>query len=762
METAVKRRLQPGAILEPPWVTLALVAVVAISLAAAVFSHRKLVVEPHRAAVAEAAQARATAYAMRVNQYVTERKDALERLSSHPDVLAALEDGTPDRDSWRQLAGEHLQPDARFYIQAGQDNSLAAAGNFVAHQMSTRVFEGEVPPPQGARIGGQWRLLFARPVHSGAEIAGALIISMPADSLASAMLGGDDTGRVELLQAVPDSNPGSLIRHGSAGDTVAEISLATVVPHWRLRFSATPAFADDIRRPWVAFTFTLILLAALTLTAAALVLRLAAHRHLPATAEGGIGVSLFRAPGPDSVPPPPPFPRHVFRDYDIRGKAGSELSPYFAEQLGKALGTRARELGEATLAMAADGRLSSPDLSAALCRGIISTGCDLVDLGTVPTPLMNYAINILDDTGSGIMVTASHNPPEDNGFKIVLGGHVLNSAEIRDLHQRMEEKAYRTGSGKVRREDIGERYMDAVVADVLPATGSKVVVDCGNGIVGDFAPTLLRRLGCEVTELHCQVDGEFPGHDPDPTVADNLEDLIAVVRQKKANLGIAFDGDGDRLVAVTATGRIVWPDELLMIFARDVVARSPGCDVIFDVKSTRRLQDLISGYGGRPLMWKTGHAHMRNKMAETSAPVGGEFSGHIFFNDRWYGFDDGLYAAARLLEILTLREQGLDDTLAGFPTICATPEIKIPVADEDKFRLVEALNRTGGFENGKITTLDGIRVEYPDGWGLVRASNTSAALTLRFEATTPEALENIMALFRQQLHAVDPELIIHF
>lgn len=459
-----------------------------------------------------------------------------------------------------------------------------------------------------------------------------------------------------------------------------------------------------------------------------------------------------------ATPEPTSFPGVVFRDYDIRGLAGSQLTAEFAHKLGKVLATKALDLGEHSIIVGCDGRNSSGELTEALEQGILITGCHVIHLGQVPTPLLNYATHELSETDCGIMVTASHNPAEYNGFKMFFKRHALCGDEILSLKSELEKDIPEMNPGELEVRDLSEEYVVNIANDIVPADDLKVVLDAGNGVAGKHACRVLEAIGCEVIPLYCDVDGDFPNHPPDTSVAENLADLIACVKESNANLGIALDGDGDRMVAISESGKIIWPDELLMIFARDVVSRHPGADVVFDVKSTNRLNSLISSYGGRPVMWKTGHSHMYNKILECEAPVGGEYSGHIFFHDRWHGFDDGTYAAARLIEIMAIREQGLDEMVAGFETRYSTSEIKIEVADEEKFSVMDKLVSNHGFEAGNISTIDGLRVDLPEGWGLIRASNTSPALTLRFEANSSEALENIQATFRQQLESIDNKL----
>lgn len=455
-------------------------------------------------------------------------------------------------------------------------------------------------------------------------------------------------------------------------------------------------------------------------------------------------------------------PSTIFRDYDIRGNADQDITDDMARQIGLAFGSECIEQGQHAVILAGDGRLSTPRIKAALQEGLLASGCEVIDVGNVPTPLMYFAVHTLNRTGSGIMVTASHNQASDNGFKMVINGTTLSGEQVQRIRQRIENRQFASGSGSYSERDIIKDYVNHVTDDIVLAASYKIVVDCGNGIAGRIAPLLLEELGCDIVPLYCDVDGHFPNHNPDPSVMANLDSLIATVQAENADLGLAFDGDGDRLGVVTASGQVILPDLLLMLFAKDIVSRNPGADVVFDVKSTRRLNNLISSHGGRPVMWKSGHSHIKNKMAETGALLGGELSGHIFFKERWFGFDDGIYSAARLLEIMSIRDQDLDSIFASFPPAASTPEILLPVAEERKFSLVARLAEKGEWGNGKVTTLDGVRVDFAKGWGLVRASNTSAALTLRFEADDADALATVQAVFRQQLQAIDSGLPLPF
>ncbi|SFC18118.1 phosphomannomutase / phosphoglucomutase [Marinospirillum celere] len=451
-------------------------------------------------------------------------------------------------------------------------------------------------------------------------------------------------------------------------------------------------------------------------------------------------------------------PASIFRAYDIRGIVGKTLTPEIVRHLGLALGSEAAARGETTLVVARDGRISGPELLEALKEGLTATGRDVIDIGQVPTPTLYFAAHHLQGTQSGIMVTGSHNPPDYNGFKCMLAGETLSGAAIQDLYRRIQEADYKYGLGFIKKRDLGEDYLQAILSRTQLKRPLKVVLDAGNGVTGELGPKLLQRLGCEVIPLFTEIDGTFPNHHPDPGKLENLTELLATVKAEKADLGLGFDGDGDRVGVVTPSGRLVYPDHLMMVFAEDLLARNPGAKIIYDVKCTGKLGEVISQAGGQPEMYKTGHSLIKARMKETGALLGGEMSGHIFFKENWYGFDDGLYAAVRLLEILAQQDENADDFFNRYPQNIATPEINIPVTDENKFALVERLSNEGEFGNGKKTTLDGIRVDYPDGWGLCRASNTTPVLVLRFEGHTQEALEGIADRFHQALQNIDPSL----
>ena len=453
--------------------------------------------------------------------------------------------------------------------------------------------------------------------------------------------------------------------------------------------------------------------------------------------------------------------RDIFRAYDIRGIVGETLTAEGVQVIGRAIGSEALARGVDSLCIGYDGRHSSPDLAGALARGVMVAGCNVIHVGAVPTPVLYFATHELQ-TGSGVMVTGSHNPANYNGLKIMLGGESLSGEAIQKLYQRIQTGDFASGQGNQSSEDVRRAYLDRILGDIAVAAPLKVVVDAGNGIAGELGPMLIEELGCEVVPLYCDVDGDFPNHHPDPGKPANLTDLIARVESEGADIGLAFDGDGDRLGVVTDSGKIIWPDRLMMLFARDVVSRNPGTDVLYDVKCSRRLAGVISEAGGRPIMWKSGHSLMKAKMKETGALLAGEMSGHIFFGERWYGFDDGLYSAARLLEILGVEDRRSDEVFEDFPDDISTPELNVEVTDSAKFDIIARLGEAGDFGDGNISTIDGIRVDYADGWGLCRASNTTPALVLRFEAETEEALERIKSVFREQLRKAAPDLVADF
>lgn len=458
---------------------------------------------------------------------------------------------------------------------------------------------------------------------------------------------------------------------------------------------------------------------------------------------------------------PTHIPTTIFRAYDIRGIVEEHLSPDMLYALGLSIGSEAQKRGQQQLVMGRDGRLSSPSFAAALKAGLLDSGCDLIDIGLVPTPLLYFGTHFLG-TQSGVMLTGSHNPANYNGIKIVLQNKSLVESDIQSLYQRIISQAFTSGKGQYTERNIIQDYIQRITQDVHIKRPMKIVIDAGNGAAGEIAPVLFRALGCEVIELYCEIDGRFPHHHPDPTVEENLVDLKKAVQAHQADIGLAFDGDGDRLGIITDKLELIWPDRQMMLFAQDILSRQPGAEILFDVKCSRHLSLVIEKAGGRPLMWKTGHSLLKGKMQEQNAPLAGEMSGHIFFKERWYGFDDGLYAGARLLEILSQTSKSVSEVFKSLPDSVNTPEIKIFLSDDQKPIFMQKFMSLSHFPSATINHIDGMRVDFSDGWGLVRASNTTPCLTLRFEADNSEALARIQTIFRDNLLKVDETLTVPF
>lgn len=454
-------------------------------------------------------------------------------------------------------------------------------------------------------------------------------------------------------------------------------------------------------------------------------------------------------------------PASIFRAYDIRGIIDETLTQGIAKQIGRAIGSEALDREQGQVVVGRDGRLSGPAISEALIEGLRASGVDVIDIGAVPTGVLYFATHALE-TGSGVMVTGSHNPSNYNGFKIMLGGETLAAEQITALHTRIVDDNLHRGEGGIQEIDLRDEYVERIASDVQVLEPLKVVVDAGNGIAGELAPQVLEEIGCEVIPLHCEVDGNFPNHHPDPSVPENLADLTALVAEMEADLGVAFDGDADRLGVVTAAGENIFADRLLILFARDVLMRNPGANIIFDVKCTGHLASEIVSAGGSPIMWKTGHSLIKAKMKETDAELAGEMSGHFFFKERWFGFDDGIYAAARLLEILGGEPDYAQEMLTSLPNSFSTPELKIEMTEGEHYAFVEAFQQRAEFPDARVNTIDGVRADFDDGWGLVRCSNTTPCLVLRFDADTPEALERIQEAFRLQMMRVRADLQLPF
>ena len=456
-------------------------------------------------------------------------------------------------------------------------------------------------------------------------------------------------------------------------------------------------------------------------------------------------------------------PAEIFKAYDIRGIVGESFTGAIVESIGHAIGSEARTRGSRRFAVGRDGRLSGPELVQALARGLTQAGCDVLDIGQAPTPVLYYATHHLE-TGSGVSVTGSHNPPDYNGLKIMIAGETLSGEAIQDLRLRLERNdlVRADGAGKISRVDVRDAYLDRVAGDVKLARKMRVAVDCGNGVAGAYAPDLLKRLGCDVTGLYCDVDGNFPNHHPDPSKPENLAELIRTVRGGGYDVGLAFDGDGDRLGVVAPDGNIIWADRQMILFARDVLARNPGGRIIYDVKCSRKLDEAIRAAGGAPIMWKTGHSLIKAKLKESGALLAGEMSGHIFFKERWYGFDDGLYAAARLLELLSRDARAPAEIFASLPNTVNTPELNLKFAEGEHHAIIKELVAHAAFPEAKVTTIDGLRADFTDGFGLVRASNTTPVLVFRFEGDTPQALARIQKRFGDLVLSVRPEVRLPF
>ena len=453
----------------------------------------------------------------------------------------------------------------------------------------------------------------------------------------------------------------------------------------------------------------------------------------------------------------------IFRAYDIRGVVTDKLTPEAVEQIGRAFGTECVERSIPTVIVARDGRLSGPDLIAALSRGIQSTGVNVISIGMVPTPVLYFATFHLN-TGTGIMVTGSHNPPEYNGLKMVLASDALFGEGITALYTRLQEnKLASNNTGSFEEQDILQQYLDRITSDVKLARPMSIAYDCGNGVAGAAAPQLFDALGCKSDSLFTDVDGSFPNHHPDPAKLENLEDLINLVKDKGHEVGLAFDGDGDRVGVVDDQGNVIWPDRQMVLFAQDVLERNPGARIIYDVKCSKVLPEAITAAGGVPDMWKTGHSFIKARIKETGAQLGGEMSGHMFFKERWYGFDDALYAAARLLEILSKTDRRASEIFGEIPNSINTPELNI-LLDEDgaQHAFIKRFVAQSTFDGATLTTIDGVRADYADGWGLVRASNTTPSLVIRFEADTDEAMQRIQSQFRANMQSVDASIKLPF
>ncbi|WP_444940389.1 phosphomannomutase/phosphoglucomutase [Microbulbifer sp. ZKSA004] len=778
---------------------LPLLLVVVAWLGGAYLLIQYLVIPHNHSQIELAAKQKTAELAEVVQSYVADYSKRLQALESRKLPAATLIESTklPEQVSLQAFSSEQVR------VGSGQNPSL----NFALVDLLKRSQETPEQPMEVLRTGveNSWQL------HSVITLENEqLLATQPFSVLENILksLGGSH-GQVQLMQKFPDAHRQTLWRAGigKGYNTVEQLEDS----YLSLHFSPSQTFVEQHSLPttWIYIGAGIGILVSLFALLKFLPRDSRApwerskdasgselNKAHPQASDGGttqapntdfLPQNLASAPSisdsdsgnseseekensskdlPESdddkpeLPLTSEYPQHVFRAYDIRGIAGQEINEPFAYQLGRALGTLAQHAGEHLLLVGRDGRNSSETLSQCLIEGILDSGCNSINLGLIPSPLLYYACAKGKNTSSGVIVTASHNPAEYNGFKIVLKGRSLAEDKLQGLYQLMKKGPFKSGEGANREQEITDKYIDEVFNNVALAGQPHLVVDAGNGATSNLAPRLFEQLGCAVTPIYCEVDGNFPNHAPDPSRPENLEALTEKVLATGADLGVALDGDGDRVTLISSSGRIAWADQLVMLLARDILARNPGENIVFDVKSSRSLSQLISQYGGRPIIWKTGHSPMKAKMLETKAILGGELSGHIFIKDRWFGFDDGIYAAARVLEIMALREQSLDELLDTLPKMHSTPEILLPVEETEKFSLIDQLRDKGNFGNADINTIDGLRIEFPDGWGLVRASNTTSALTLRFEAENEQALERIRTEVMGQLRKIAPAITV--
>ncbi|GIX39741.1 MAG: hypothetical protein KatS3mg128_0790 [Silanimonas sp.] len=631
--------------------------------------------------------------------------------------------------------------------------------------------------------GRAW-LALAAPIPGEDGIAALAYVRRPMDELRELVRRAAPPGAYAALR----QGGRSLIEEGDVLLADQAERGAVAIPNTRLRLVGAAPYAEPGiygLGGWVELVAGLVVVLsgfALVLVprekAAAFARRLAARRTPvtepePTLAELQAQGRLQAEPAaPAAAPAAPParpagpalaLERSIFRAYDIRGVVGQTLSADVARLIGRAVGALMMERGLRGIAVGRDGRLSSPEMARALIDGLRMSGVDVSDVGMVPTPVAYFAAHHLR-LGSAIAVTGSHNPPDYNGFKIVVDGETLSGGAIADLYARIVEGRMPVAErrGDLDTVDIGEAYIERIASDIQIERRLRVVVDAGSGVAGELGPRLLEAIGADVETLYCEVDGSFPFHHPDPSDPHNLEDLVQAVQRTGADLGLAFDGDGDRLGVVTREGRMVYPDRLLMLFAADVLERNPGACIIYDVKCSGHLAGYVLRHGGSPLMWKTGHSLIKAKMKETEAELAGEMSGHFFFKERWYGFDDGLYAAARLLEILATRPEEPEEVFAGLPDALSTPELKVEMQEGEPHAFIEAFVQNARFEGARVSTIDGLRADWPDGWGLVRASNTTPVLVLRFEADGEEALARVQQAFRTAMLALRSDLSLPF
>lgn len=789
---------------------LLLAAALLINLVVAYFLYGILVRDTSEQNAEQLIDTEINTYIHKVSSFLQSNQEKLDKLARNPEFVRVLEE--KDSDSFAALSkafSSQFENLVEFRLFIAGETDVDASGivpiRFAELDLIRRSESREPHLPEAAQINDKWLVHFVSPaISDGSQaVLGTLMLTLNTDALSKTFSSFEkDLGEIVLQQKFSASAAQKMLSQGANDNRNPSHEKKIPDSNWSIKFTPSEHLLERTKEPHTLWLLVTAGCVALSLALAWMLSRVLARvekqseEQLAPTLASTATAATTEAIAPSTLYQKqdildiPVFdededilglsntskkkqaidisandqevPSAIFRSYDIRGIVGSELTPALAEKIGQAVGSEALDQGEQHLLIAQDARIHSQELTRALIKGVLSSGCHVINLGTVPTPVMYFATYHFNNVRSGIMVTASHNPKEYNGFKIVINNNTLADEAVMKLRTRIVTRRLHQGQGQESSQEIIPQYIERIFSDVALASNLSIVIDAGNAVTGIVAPQLFEELGCHVTQLFCDLDGNFPNHEPDPTQEKNLQALIAKVKEVDADIGVAFDGDGDRLVVVTPKGQIIWPDRLLMLFAKDVLARNPGADVLFDVKCSRQLNQVISSYGGRPIMWKTGHSPMKAKMIETGAIIGGEYSGHIFIKDRWYGFDDGIYAMARLLEIITLRDQNIDDIFASFPQLITTAEIKIAVADEDKFALMTKLAEQGDFQNGNIVTIDGIRVDYSKGWGLVRASNTSPALTLRFEAESEEALEAIKKIFKRELLKIDSNLALTF
>ena len=705
---------------------------------------------------------------------IATQRDKIEKVLAATDPATLMSDPAQSAVALRQ----QLPQVKKLELYSGDLNEVLKAnyrqfGYAKAAQLMAAQSADGVPLAQSVSYGnGDRRLSLVIPLGPPQQAQAWAWVELPFEPLRQSFDAISPAGGRLDLQQGGDRGDLSLLSHGAAS-AESEATGKPVAGSVFIVRAGLPGAFIVLPDSWLLSG----LLTLLGLGGGFFLLRLRQRlREAPASEpeEIDLPARIERAPVPPVLPATPapasaPVPvvnvdPSIFRAYDVRGVVGKTLSKEVAHALGQSIGALMGEKGLREIVIGRDGRLSGPELASAVADGLRAAGIDVIDVGAVPTPVVYYAAYRFN-TGCGVAVTGSHNPPDYNGFKIVVGGETLSEGAIQDLYQRIASGALESGGqGSLRQVDVAPDYIEKIVSDVLAEHRLKIVVDCGNGIPGAIAPQVLEGVGCEVVPLYCDVDGTFPNHHPDPSDPRNLEDLILSVKQTGADLGLAFDGDGDRLGVVTRSGEIIYPDRLLMLFARDVLSRQPGATIIYDVKCTNHLKGQILDAGGSPLMWRTGHSLIKAKMRETGAELAGEMSGHFFFKERWYGFDDGIYAAARLLEILggDLQGRSPEEIFATLPSSVSTPELKIELTEGEHYRFMDKLRQQASFDEATLITIDGVRADWPDGWGLVRASNTTPVLVLRFEADNPVALKRIQQVFRKQLLAVDSKLKLPF